>query len=91
MTEQLNTRLAQLEGKFETHMDHNIRWQDEQSEMTQRILSKLDSHHDVQTQRIHGLANEMAETRGRDRNLALFGSVTLSAVVAYISHKIGAG
>lgn len=89
MADDLNTRLAQLEGKFETHMDHNIRWQEEQADKTQRILDKLDGYHSHQTEAIQKVANEVAETRGRDRNLALFGSVALSAAVAWISHQIG--
>lgn len=89
MAEDLNTRLAQLEGKFETHMDHNIRWQEEQSDKTQRILDKLDGYHAAHSNEITSIKTEVAETRGRDRNLALFGSVALSAVVAWASHKLG--
>lgn len=85
---ELNTRLSNLEGKFETEMEHNRRWQDDQGDKTQRILDKLDSYHTSTQSEISAVKTEVAETRGRDRNLALFGSVGLSVLVAWLSKKV---
>ncbi len=91
MPEDTWTRLGRLEGKFEVHTEHTRRWQEQEADKTQRILDKLEAREKDQDDTIRGIQIEVAETRGRDRNIALFGSVALSAAVAWASHKLGLG
>ena len=91
MSDDTLTRLGRLEGKFEVHTEYTHQWQEAEAEKTQRILDKLDLYNEAQNGKISAIQIEVAETRGRDRNLALFGSVALSAGVAWLSHKLGLG
>lgn len=91
MSDDTLTRLGRLEGKFETHTEYTRLWQEAESEKTQRILDKLDSREKDQDTTIRNIQIEVAETRGRDRNIALVGSGVIAVAWAYISHKLGIG
>lgn len=91
MSEDTLTRLGRLEGKFEIHAEQMVRWQDQESDKTQRILDKLDKREKDQDTTIRDIQIEVAETRGRDRNIALVGSGVIAVAWAYISHKLGLG